>query len=452
MIPNFSSLNTSRPYKSSPLFGHIADIARQYTNPKILALGCIAYANGLPFLLTGKTLGIWLEAYDLNYTSIGLFGLLHLPYTFKFLWAPLLDHVPLPFLNKWLGQRRSWLCLTQLTAIGGLLGMTSFDPLLNLYAFIACGLLTTFSAASQHILLLAYQMESLSAQNWGIGEGIEVFAYRMAILTGGAGALYLAMIFSWQEVYLFITLLMFIGLIVVLLMNEPKKVEDLSYSSLRGAKGFEAIQKATHKDFTEWLNHAFIGPLKDFMLQKGWLMILLFMLLYRLPENLFGMMQTLFLLNLGFTYVEIASAAKVFGLIATILGGILGGYSIRLYGYKRTLFWAAIAHCLASFLFLALGYVGADLCFLYLTIGIEHFFSGTALTAFFSYQLTCCSLKFAATQLALLTSFASLSHTLTAPLAGATIDTFGWLPFLMIVILSSLPGIWLVKKIPFSRE
>lgn len=417
--------------------GCFTDIIRQYTNPRVLAIGCIAYASGLPLLLTSKTLGVWLETYGLTYTSIGLFGLLHIPYTCKFLWAPILDQVPLPFLSKLLGQRRSWLCFTQLTAIAGLLGMAFLDPLLNMYSFVACGLLTTISAASQHILLLTCQMESLSSENWGIGEGMGVFTYRMAILTGGAGALYLASFLSWQQVYILLSSLIFVGLIAVLLMEEPEEIKKNNFHSF-----------AKYRD---WFKYAFCGPLKNFMLQKGWQMILLFMLLYRMPENLFGMMQTLFLLDLGFTYIEVSTAAKVFGLGASALGGILGGYFIRLYGYKKTLFWSAIAHSIASLLFLVQAQVGDSLPFLYLTIGIEHFFSGMALTGFFSYQLTCCTLSFAATQLALLTSFAALSRTLTAPIAGKLIDSFGWEPFLIIVTLSSIPGIWLVKKIPFSR-
>lgn len=380
---------------------------------------------------------MWLETFGLNYTTIGLFGLLHLPYSLKFLWAPLLDHIPLPYLNRYLGQRRSWLCLTQVTAILGLVAMSFLDPIENLKTFVACGFLVTFSAASQHILLLAYQMESLTPENWGIGEGISVFGYRMAILTGGAGALYLASFLSWQEVYLFLSSLMGVGFIAVLMIKEPDS--------------FSSFHNHPFVNFTDWLKLAFVGPFKNFMSQKGWLAILLFMLLYHLPENLLGMMQNLFLLDLGFTYLEISSVAKVFGLGATILGSIVGGYAIRLYGFKQTLLWGAITHGLSCLLFLLQQKMGANLGFLYVTIGIEHFFNGVALTAFLSYQLTCCSLRFAATQLALLTSFSKLSHILAAPLSGALIDGFGWTPYLVIVVLSSIPGILWVKYIPYNR-
>lgn len=410
---------------------------QQYLNPRVLTIGCISYANGLPLLLTSKTLGIWLESYGINYTSIGLFGLMHLPYTFKFLWAPILDHTPLPFLHKLLGQRRSWLFLTQLTAIMGLLAMIALDPIQNMIPFVACGFLVTFSAASQHVLLLAFQIESLETQNWGIGESMGVFGFRMAILTGGAGALYLATFFTWKEVYFIITLLMLIGLFAPLLAHTPKQNLHAKKDGSRSPQ--------------EWIAYAVIQPFKEFMTKQGWWAILVFMLIYRLPENLLGMMQTLFLLNLGFTYVEVASVEKVYGLGATILGGIIGGYIIRSYGFKSALLWGGIGYGLSLVLFLLQAHMGPNLSFLYVAIGIEHLFSGLSLTAFFSYQLTCCSIRFAVTQLALLTSFASLPRTFASPIAGYAIDSWGWIPFIILVIFSSLPGILWLKVIPHEK-
>ena len=315
--------------------------------------------------------------------------------------------------------------------------MASLDPLDNLKAFVACGFLVTISAASQHVLLLTYQIETLNSRNWGVGEGMSVFSYRMAILTGGAGALYLVDFFTWQEIYIFMALLMFIGLIAVLIMGEPDKIMS------------QRVQSFVKKG--NWLRYALIGPFKDFMTQKGWMAILVFMLIYRLPEHLLNMMQTLFLIDIGFSYSEISVVAKTFGLGASILGSIIGGYWIRIYGYKNTLFWGGLCHGVSCLLFLAQEKIGGNLPFLYLTIGIEHFFSGVALTAFFSYQLTCVNVSFAATQLALLTSFANISATLAKPFSGLVIDSYGWTFYLTLVVISSLPGVWWVYRIPFSR-
>lgn len=332
-------MRTQSPALTIPLFFRgLLHVFSQYLNSRVLAIGLIAFANGLPLLLTSKTLGVWLKTFGLNYTTIGLFGLLHLPYALKFLWAPFLDHVSLPFLKKHLGQRRSWLCLTQIGAILGLIFMACLDPVENLKTFVACGFMVTFCAASQHILLLTYQMETLKPENWGIGEGMSVFAYRMALLTGGAGALYLASFLSWQQVYLLLSSLMIFGLVAVLIIKEPNSSSE--------------FYNPNFQSWSMWFNNAFTGPFKDFFNQKGWQVILLFMLLYCLPENLLRTMQSLFLLDLGFTYVEISSVAKAFGLGATIFGSLVGGYTIRLYGYKMTLLWAGIAYGFSCLLFL----------------------------------------------------------------------------------------------------
>lgn len=337
-----------------------------------------------------------------------------------------------------LGQRRSWLCLVQVTAILGLLGMVSQNPVENLYAFVAYGFLVTFSAASQHILLLAYQMETLSTRDWGVGEGMSIFTYRMAILTAGPGALSLATWLSWQEIYILVAFLMLIGLVAVLIGGESE---------------FERTQRApAFSNTRDWLRYVLINPFKDFMTQKRWIAILVFMLIYRLPENLMSTMQTLFLLDLGFTNIEISTVAKTFGMAATLVGGFIGGDWIRRYGYKKTLLWGALAHGVSCLLFLMQERLGANLPFLYLTVGVEHFFGGVMLTGFFSYQLTCSNLSFAATQLALLTAISHLGGILARCRVGEVIDNFGWVPFLVLVVLSSIPGILWVYRIPFPRN
>lgn len=313
--------------------------------------------------------------------------------------------------------------------------MITTDPINNLYGFVAYGLLATFSAASQHVLLLAYQMETLHLRDWGVGEGMGVFAYRMAILTGGSGALALATYLPWKEVYLLITCLMFIGLIAVLIGGEIESASTPVFTRKR-----------------DWLHYAIIAPFKDFMSQKGWLAILVFMLIYRLPENLMSMMQTLFLLDLGFTKIEVSFVAKTFGMGAIIAGGLMGGYWIRQYGYKKTLLWGAIAHGFACLLFLVQERLGANLPFLYVTIGVEHFCGGIMLTGFFSYQLICSNKTFAATQLALLTSFANLGALLPKSFSGVVIDHFGWTVYLVIVVIACIPGILWVYRIPLPSE
>lgn len=411
-------------------------LIRSYTHPHVMVIGCIAYANGLALLLTNATLGVRLKSYGLDYLSIGLFGLINLPYTCKFLWAPILDQVSLPFLKKHLGQRKSWLCFTQLLVLIGAVGLSLLHPQHNLNTFIFCGLLVSFSAASQHVLLLTYQMETLKYREWGIGEGMSVFAYRMGMLTSGAGALYLATYFSWETVYLSLSCLMLTGLLPLLLTQTPDS--------------FAAVHNPSFSTWKHWAIYSFIGPIKDFIQQRGWMAILIFMLVYRLPENLLGLMQSLFLLDLGFSYQDIANVTKIFGLGTTILGGLVGGYWIRLYGFKPVLLWGTVAYAFSACLLLIQSHLGANLPALYLIIGLEHFLSGVTLTSFFAYQFTCCSVAFAATQLALLTALTALSRTLCAPLAGFIVEFFGWTPYVIFISLSSILGIICIYFIPFQ--
>lgn len=382
-------------------------------------------------------LGVWLQSYGLDCLSIGSFGLMHLPWALKFIWAPLLDQGSLPFLKKRLGQRRSWLCLMISLGIFGLLALTCLDPLHHLNLFFLCGLIVNFAAASQHVLLLTYQMETLESREWGIGESMGVFGYRLALITIGAGALYLATFFEWATVYRILSLFLGIGLIAVLSMGEPPSVA-----------AHHAHRSTTYK---EWFRYAVIGPFTDFTRQSGWKAILVFMVIYRWPDNLLTMMESLFFLKLGFSYIEIANVSKVFGLGATLMGSFLGGYLIRMYRYQRTLFIGGAFTGLSCLLYLVQEELGANFSFLYLTVGIHHFFSAIALIAFFSYQLTCCQLRFAATQLALLTSCVALSRTLIAPFSGFMVEFFGWQPYFILATLSSLPGLFWIRKIPFSR-
>jgi len=420
-----------------PLIHTLSSLLRQYCDPRVLVIGCIAYANGIPAVMTGKTLGVWLETYGLDYVSIGLFGLMHLPYALKFLWAPLLDQLPLPFLKARLGQRRSWLCCVQVLGIISLVMMTFLHPVTHLKFFVLCGLIANFAAASQHVLLLAYQMETLGSQDWGVGEGMGVFTYRLAMLTAGAGSLYLATYLEWTTVYQIMACLMGVGLIAVLLIAEPKR--------------FAAKHAHAFTTLTEWIQYAVWGPFKDFMTQKRWQAILIFMVIYRLPDGLLGMMEPLFFVKLGFSYVEIGNVSKVFGMGATILGSLIGGYWIRIYGYQKTLLWGGIATGLACLLYFIQDLVGPNLSFFYITVGGYHFCRALSLVAFFAYQLTCCNVTFAATQLALLTSLAALTRTVMDPVAGTLVTFLGWKLYFLGASLSALPGILWIRRLPFSR-
>lgn len=413
------------------IFSKLIGFIRPYTDHRVLAIGMIAYANAIPALLTASTLAIWLKEYGLSYSAIGLFSLVHLPYNFKFLWAPILDQARLPILGNIMGQRRSWLFLLQLICILCLLWMAQLNPGENLMGFITLSVLTSVAAASQHVLLLAYQVQTLESREWGVGEGMSVFGFRMGLLSSGAGALYLATILPWSWVYTVLAGVMALALLVVLLIPEPQVLHEGEYSK----------EDCLKDRIAAWFRNIFLKAYKDFTQRNGWVWLLVFMMLYRLPDHLLGPLPSLFLLDIGYSKAEIATVSKVFGLITTILGGLVGGLLLREWSFHKTLLFAGIFHGFSMLGFLFLNQTGYDMPTLYSIMALEHFSSGLGLTAFFSYQMSQCNPKFAATQLAIMTAAAALGHRLGGLAGGVLVDWLSWGGFFIIVCLSTIPGI-----------
>lgn len=410
-------------------------LIRSYGSRPVLAIGLIAYANGIPLLLTSKTLTVWLETYGLSYTTIGLFAFLHIPYSIKFLWSPLLDQITIPWLSAHFGQKRSLLIVAQIIAMICLYSMSFLNPIQYPLEFALLGLGATTAAATQHVIMLAWQVEILPSQDWGISEAMGVFGFRLAILTAGAGALRLSEYYSWNEIYQFLAFLMASGLVGVLLSSTKENSPLLKHKT---------------SSFKEWVYLIYKRPLKDFIKQDSWYLILIFMFIARLPDNFFGYLQNLFFLDLGFTKREISDVVKVYGMLTTIIGGFIGGIFIRNFSYKFSLIFSSIAHALSFLFFIIQTYAGHNIPLLYLTISFEHLTGGMVLTVFFSYQLMCASRPFAATHLALMTSIVELSKVIFSSFSGYLIDQLGWAYFLVLVSLSAIPGILLISKLPFS--
>ncbi|MEB3701610.1 AmpG family muropeptide MFS transporter [Candidatus Bealeia paramacronuclearis] len=379
-------------------------------------------------MMTSSTLSIWLKEYGLSYTEIGLFALLHLPYGIKFLWAPFLDAYSIPWLSQKMGHRRSWLLAVQTGVLLSLLMMSQFSPVEERELFVIFGVLSTFFAASQHILLLAYQIETMEARTWGTGEATSVLGFRLSLMATGAGALYLASYTSWQHVYEIYAALILLGIGIVFLIPEP-------ISPRKTGKSTSLIQ-------------TLYEPFQDFFFNHGGVFVLIFMMLFRLPDSILGTMPNLFYLSLGFSKIDIGNASKIFGLIVTILGGFIGASLINRIGYRKTLYWGGITHGLSLLMFLALNQAGYSLSWLYATVALEHFTSGLGLTAFFTYQMISCRPSYAASQLALMTATASISQTLISSWSGYLVDHLGWNLFFLLVVFAMIPGTCWIQKLP----
>ncbi len=411
-----------------------------YKNPTILSMGLIGFSSGLPLFLTASTLALWLKHEGVSYTNIGLMSLVALPYSIKFLWAPFIDCVKLPILHH-LGQRKGWLLFAQVILLCCTLAISFTDPSHNLLPTIVCAILISFAAATQEIVMLAYQVNTLSDDQYGAGEAMCMLGYRIGMLFSGAGALYLASYMSWQCVYQVITCFMIIGIFTTLSLQEP----TTTLSSLQNCS-------QTKQTFAQYIYKNVYCPFLDFIQNKECAIIIAIMLSYKLGDNLIGNMSNIFYIEMGFSKNEIASASKVFGMITTIIGGIIGSAMIHKFGTIKSLIFTILLHGSSILLFILVAKIGYNLNLLYFTIAIEHITGGMRTTALLSFQLTLINPKYAATQLAVFTSLSHFGRTIAGSSSGWIIDHFGWINFFTICASSTIVSLIFVIKFMLTNQ
>ncbi len=294
------------------------DALAVYRDRRVLAILALGFSSGLPLLLTFSTLSAWLATEGVSKTSIGLFALVGLPYSFKFLWSPLIDGLRLPLLGR-LGQRRGWAILIQLLLMAAVVALGSLTPRAQPWATAALALLVAFLSASQDIVIDAYRVEILRPEQQGAGAAMIQAGYRIGVLVAGAGALFIADRFGWHAAYFTMAALVTVGIVTILANPEPGK--------RRGARAEEeaAVPKKSELDyFAAWLADHVIAPFADFMRRPIWPAILGFILLYKLADVVAGVMANPLYINLGFSLSEIAGVSKIFGFAATLAGALAG--------------------------------------------------------------------------------------------------------------------------------
>jgi PAT family beta-lactamase induction signal transducer AmpG len=403
---------------------------RVYRNPRLLAILGMGFASGLPLALTGGTLQVWLTESAVSLTDIGLFALVGFSYSLKFLWSPILDRVPLPWLSARLGQRRSWLIAIELALAAAIIALGNSDPVADRWrtALFAC--LVAFLSASQDIVIDAFRIELLRPEEQGAGAAATQWGYRFGMIASSAGALFLADAFGWPRTYLVMASLFGVALITVVLTPEPTHRARPPYSDARA-----------------FLRSAVVEPFTEFASRSGWVWLLVFVVLYRLGDALAGGLSNAFYVQLGFTKAEIASVAKVFGVIATMAGIAVGGALVLRSGVARALVVAGVIHALSNFAFVAQAWIGHDVSVLALTIFVENFTGGLVSAAFVAYLSGLCHPAFTATQYALLSSLTATGRTLLASSAGWLAEQLGWPLFFALTALAAAPGIWLAVSL-----
>jgi PAT family beta-lactamase induction signal transducer AmpG len=417
-----------------------ADTLRVYKEPATLRMLFLGFSAGLPLLLVLGTLSFRLREAGIDRTTIGYLSWVGLAYGFKWVWAPLVDRLPLPGLTRLLGRRRSWLLFAQTLIMAGLLGMALTDPKFTLDTMVWFALMVAFGSATQDIALDAFRIESADVDRQAALAAAYQTGYRLAMIWAGAGVLWIAaraevanvnayQHSAWQTAYLVMAASMLVGVLTVLLSPEPAQ---------------KVLPPA--KNAAEWIQGALVDPFADFIRRYRWqaALILGLIAVYRISDVVMGIMANPFYVDMGFTKDEVAAVTKVFGVIMTLVGAFIGGVLSMRFGIMRILMLGAILSAASNLLFAWLGSRGHDLNALIFVVSADNLSSGIASAAFIAYLSSLTNISYSATQYALFSSLMLLFPKFLAGYSGKYVDTFGYGHFFTATALLGVPVLILV--------
>ncbi len=402
-----------------------------FRSRRIAVMGLLGFSSGLPLPLTVGTLQAWMAVAGVDLRTIGIFSLVGLPYTLKFLWSPFMDR----FVPPWLGRRRGWIIPAQLGLIACIAAMGSGSPQNAPWTLALLALLVAFISASQDIVVDAYRTDILHEVERGVGAAVFVTGYRIAMLVSGAFALILSDRIGWQNTYLIMAGLMAIGIVATLLGPEPE---------------FSPVPPRT-------LQEAVWGPMEDFFSRPSALVILVLIVLYKLCDAYAGTMTTAFLIRgMGFSATDVGTVNKGLGLVSLIIGATFGGAMMVRLGLFRSLLIFGILQAVSILSFIPLVWLGRSYALMIFAVAFENLTGGMGTAAFISLLMALCNHRYSATQFALLSSLASLGRVFIAPTSGYVVESAGWANFFVIAALTALPGLlmlwWVRSEISGLKE
>jgi MFS transporter, PAT family, beta-lactamase induction signal transducer AmpG len=409
---------------------------------QLLCIFLLGFVSGVPFLLTLSTLSFWLTESGVNKSIIGSFMLISLPYSFKFLWAPLMDHFKLPILTGCFGQRRGWALAMQAGLIIALWILGSTNPAESIWPTAISAFFVSFFSASQDIVIDAYRIEILAEQQRGTGAALETIGFRFGMLSSGAGALYLAALFDWQTAYHLMALCVVVGMVTVLMMPEPKSQKVISFPP----NGMQKTSLLNKLRPLLWL------PWQQLIQSRTLIPLLLFIFCFKMGDTVLNAMSAPFLCDLGYSKIEFASVSKVFGITLMVIGGLTGGYMIHQLGMIQSAVLCSILQAVSCLMFAIQSLVGYDCSVLMITVGTESFCSGLVSAVFIAYLSGFCCQPHTASQFTLLYSFGSLCRVITSAAAGWIADQTSWTLLFLLVSLALFPTLSLLSRISQQQE
>ena len=399
-------------------------------NRRMLICVFTGFTSGLPLYLLIQLVPAWLRAEGVGLAEIGFFALIGFPYTWKFLWSPVMDRFTLPFL----GHRRGWMLVTQVALLASIGVMGFIKPDLSIWTVAYLAAAVAFFSASQDVVLDAYRRELLPDVELGLGNAIHVQTYRLAGLVPGSLALILSDHLPWHMVFIVVALFMFVGIILTLVIDE-------------------AILEPTPP---KTMGEAIVEPFREFIDRKGVqsaALILLFLFLYKLGDSMATALQTPFFIDMGFSRTEIGSVAKFAALVASIFGGLFGGIVMIKLGINRALWIFGVVQVVSILGFALLSVVGTNLWMLGVANAFEYLGVGLGTAAFVAFIARTTNPAFAATQFALFTALTAVPRTLANAVTGVIVEQIGWTSFFLLCTVLAIPGMLLLFKVaPWNED
>jgi PAT family beta-lactamase induction signal transducer AmpG len=387
----------------------------------------MGFACGLPLLLTISVLQAWMHKAGVDLSVIGLMALVGLPYTLKFVWAPIMDRYTPPFL----GRRRGWLLMAQIALMAAIFALGATDPARSPWLVAAAAFLVTFFSASQDIVVDAYRREDLPDQELGLGSSLYVNGYRVGMLLASGGGLIMADHIPFAWVYWIMAACLLPGVLTTLLTPEPE----------------------TPLGTPQTLQEAVVEPLAEYFNRQGALWILAFILLYKIGDTMAAAITTPFYLDLGFTKTQIGTVVKLFGFWATIAGSLIGGLLMLRLGINRSLWVFGVLQALSTAMFAVLAQIGPIVSALAMVIAFENLSAGMGTAAYAAFMASITNKKFTATQYALLSSLMGVPRVIASAPTGIMAKHTGWEGFFIMCTLIAIPGMLLLLKFaPWSQR
>lgn len=390
-----------------------------FRSRRIAVITFLGFSSGLPLALTSGTLQAWMAVSGVDLRTIGIFALVGLPYTLKFFWSPLMDR----FVPPWLGRRRGWIVITQLSLVIGISAMAFSSPQQAPLFLAAIALIVAFTSASQDIVIDAYRTDVLHEQERGAGAAVFVMGYRIALLVSGALALILSDHIGWRNTYLLMAGVMGVGILSTLFGPEPEE---------------KVIPPCTMKE-------AVWGPMNDYFSRDSALLLLFLIILYKLGDAYAGALTTAFLIKgIGFSVSEVGTINKGFGFASLIVGAMFGGALMVRLKLFRSLLIFGILQAVSNLSFMVLAWVGKSYGMLVFAVAFENLTGGMGTSAFVSLLMAMCNHRYTATQYALLSSLAALGRIFISPTSGFLVESIGWASFFFVTFLTAIPGLGLL--------